>query len=609
MEGVESLPCLTACYLIDSHLNFDKHLEIARRFRCVFVAQKAYVPRFKEAGLELVHWLPLGCDPGVHRKFEGDKSFEVSFVGSVTDLNRRRNALLLRLAERFPLHVDRCFLEEMARTFSRSKIVFNRAIQSDLNMRVFEAMATGSLLVTDEAPGSGLTDLFEDGKHLVLYRSEAELYERVAHYLRNDLEREGIAAAGRKEVLRRHTYEHRAREMIEVIEPLLARPSLAGGATRDIVVCNPGATHFAFPRHTAREGNRTMAFQKETTEVSARLRDYYKKERCDLAALIPEGAERILDIGCGGGHLGKLLKEQSDRREIWGVECHPQAFEEARRWLDQVFLADASQWEPPVGKGYFDVLVLADVLEHLLDPKAVLERYLAWLKPAGSVVMSIPNVRFWGVVKHLVDGYWTYQDEGLLDRDHVRFFTWAEIERLMASCGLEVAEVRWNLDDRCPQVPEGKTVDLQLGRMTLHGLEPDELRDFFVFQYLVRGARSRERLLTDARQLEASGRGQEAFGLYASLAARDEVEPGLVRKLAQLWTTAEERQRASSMLEECLRLHPAHPELLVTSARMLAEDRQVDAARQRLERVLLFLPEHGEARRLLDALSKGHSIL
>ena len=400
MEGVESLPCPTACYLVDSHLNLEKHLQIARRFDQVFVAQREYIPRFKEAGIEQVTWLPLACDPEVHGKFEEGKDFDVAFVGSITPLNRQRNHALMRLAEKFSMHVDRCFLEEMARTFSRSRIVFNASIKNDLNMRVFEAMATGSLLVTDEARGSGLTDLFEDRRHLVLYRNEAELYERVEYYLKNPRERESIALEGMTEVLRGHTYEHRAAQLMDVasrIEGSQLQPERRRKILSTPVPAKKASTE---PTNGGRRNRMPTVTTKEVEADSEILRDYYMKERGELAALIPEKAEKILDIGCGGGHLGRLLKQRVEGREIWGVEMHGDAFQEARKWLDHVHCEDASTWQPPVEEGFFDVLIFADVLEHLLDPKATLEHYLRWLKPTGSVIMSIPNVRYWGLVKH-----------------------------------------------------------------------------------------------------------------------------------------------------------------------------------------------------------------
>jgi MoaA/NifB/PqqE/SkfB family radical SAM enzyme/tetratricopeptide (TPR) repeat protein len=215
LHGVSSLPCPTACWLIDTHLHLERHLEVAKSFDLVFLAQKKYVPLFREAGIRQVHWLPLACDPEIHRNFGLEPVYDVSFVGSITAAHRRRNVLLQRLSRRFSLHVERCFLEEMALVFSRSRIVFNCSVRDDLNMRVFEALSAGSLLLTDQAAGSGLEELFEDGRHLAIYRSPEELEERAAHYLGREEERASIAREGMQEVRARHTYAHRAAAILE----------------------------------------------------------------------------------------------------------------------------------------------------------------------------------------------------------------------------------------------------------------------------------------------------------------------------------------------------------------------------------------------------------
>ena len=112
----------------------------------------------------------------------------------------------------------------------------------------------------------------------------------------------------------------------------------------------------------------------------------------------------------------------------------------------------------------------------------------------------------------------------------------------------------------------------------------------------------KERLLAEAERLEASGRGLEAFELYADLVARNGGDSKLVWKLTEMGRTAEEKRRASAVLEECLRVHPANIELLIASARLLIEEGRVEEARQRLERILLFVPDHGEAKTRLDGL-------
>jgi spore maturation protein CgeB/Flp pilus assembly protein TadD len=215
-QGIQKLPFPTACYLIDSHLNISWHIEWAKQFDFVFVAQKKYIPDFKKAGCMNVHWLPLGCDPDVHRKFDVEKVYDIGFVGSITKNHVRRKMLIDKLSKEFDVHVERSFLKDMALTFSRSQIVFNEAIKDDLNMRVFEALSTGSLLITDEAVGSGLTDFFKDREHLAIY-NEDNIVEIADYYLKHPEERERIAAKGREEVLKKHTYDHRVMEMLEKI--------------------------------------------------------------------------------------------------------------------------------------------------------------------------------------------------------------------------------------------------------------------------------------------------------------------------------------------------------------------------------------------------------
>jgi hypothetical protein len=152
-------------------------------------------------------------------------------------------------------------------------------------------------------------------------------------------------------------------------------------------------------------------------------------------------------------------------------------------------------------------------------------------------------------------------------------------------------------------VPGGKTIDLRLGRLSLHDLDPDEIREFFTFQYLVRGVRTKKHLLKEAERMEVEGRAPEAFRLYASLLGRGGVDAKAAGRLAEIGSTTEEKREASALIDKCLHVHPANIELLLASARLLAEEERLEEARQRLERVLLFVPEHGEARARLDGLT------
>ena len=217
-KNMSALNCLKACYFIDSHLAFDLHLELAANYDIVFTAYKPAVEMFKERGIENVFWLPTACDPEIHGKKTEEKLYDIGFVGTLDSAsNPERVRLFNELKQRFNVYSERCFLEEMSRVFSRSKIVFHKSVKNDLAMRVWEALASGSLLLTDEAKGSGLTDIFEDRKNIVIYRNENELLELADYYLKNDDEREKISAEGMRTVLNEHTYIHRAEDIVKTL--------------------------------------------------------------------------------------------------------------------------------------------------------------------------------------------------------------------------------------------------------------------------------------------------------------------------------------------------------------------------------------------------------
>jgi glycosyltransferase involved in cell wall biosynthesis len=102
------------CYLIDTHINYEEHMNIAKNFDFIFLAQNAYVEKMKDAGIKNVFWLPLACDPDIHGKVENEKKWDVGFVGTIKETQNRRKILLERIASRFNLSCERKFMDEMA---------------------------------------------------------------------------------------------------------------------------------------------------------------------------------------------------------------------------------------------------------------------------------------------------------------------------------------------------------------------------------------------------------------------------------------------------------------------------------------------------------------
>ncbi|MCX7957285.1 MAG: glycosyltransferase [Endomicrobia bacterium] len=194
-----------------SKLKFLKFIK--KDFTKMFYCHKNLAEQF---GCE---WLAVACDPEIHKNFGMKKIYDVVFVGNIKpNYSKERHQLLLAISERYKLEIfSGVYGEEMAKIYSQAKIIFNKSISFDLNMRVFEAMACGSMLITNRLPKeAGLEEIFVDGKHLVLYNNEKDLIEKIGYYLSHDTEREEIAYNGYLEVTSKHTYWHRAQEILKV---------------------------------------------------------------------------------------------------------------------------------------------------------------------------------------------------------------------------------------------------------------------------------------------------------------------------------------------------------------------------------------------------------
>lgn len=163
---------------------------------------------------------------------------------------------------------------------------------------------------------------------------------------------------------------------------------------------------------------------------------YFEFDRPELRALVPAGARRVLDVGCGAGALGAALREERGI-EVMGLELAPDAAARARERLGAVVEANLDELEElPFERGGFDAMVFGDVLEHLRDPHRLLRTLRPWLADDGALVCSIPNVGHWSVVLPLLaEDRWPYADAGLLDRTHVHFFTLTEAELMLRECG------------------------------------------------------------------------------------------------------------------------------------------------------------------------------
>jgi SAM-dependent methyltransferase/glycosyltransferase involved in cell wall biosynthesis len=144
----------------------------------------------------------------------------------------------------------------------------------------------------------------------------------------------------------------------------------------------------------------------------------------DLLERIPLRARLVLDVGCGAGALGAAFRRRNPQAEVIGIEIDRSRAEIAATRLDRVFCGDIEDNPFPSDlEGRVDCLVLGDVLEHLRDPWRFLARTRPLLAPEGVVLASVPNVEHWSLVLRLLKGEWRYEESGLFDRTHLRWFS------------------------------------------------------------------------------------------------------------------------------------------------------------------------------------------
>jgi glycosyltransferase involved in cell wall biosynthesis len=311
----------------------------------------------------------------------------------------------------------------------------------------------------------------------------------------------------------------------------------------------------------------------EPRQEAPKDRGYFQQERREIEAMVPAGASRILDVGCGEGILGRILL-QKGAAEVVGIEANPAVAQRAQENLSRVLQGDVESLILPFEDGYFDCIVLADVLEHLRDPLSALVKLKRHLSDSGAIVASIPNVRFFDVVGRLAEGRWEYQEFGILDKSHLRFFTKKEIEVLFLQAGLELTGISENLSPLYDTLPSAHSGDVSFGRVTLHGLTRKETKDLFVIQYLI----------------EARKAGSGARGRYRRVSAA--LESG-------------DLESARTMLEEFLEEHPLDADALLRHSEICSRLGRRDEAIADLDKILLFEPHRKEALDLRTGLHQA----
>lgn len=166
--------------------------------------------------------------------------------------------------------------------------------------------------------------------------------------------------------------------------------------------------------------------------------EYYSHARYDLLPYVTIIPKRILDVGCGRGLTGELMKRHFKAEFAAGVEMDIAAAKEASGRLDKVVVIDLNRdklvWEGEK----FDLIILGDVLEHLAEPQKLLTVLKGIIEKEGIIVLSVPNARNWRMISMLLfKGDWKYEKSGLMDKTHLRFYTLKSVKRLFIEFGFK----------------------------------------------------------------------------------------------------------------------------------------------------------------------------
>lgn len=296
------------------------------------------------------------------------------------------------------------------------------------------------------------------------------------------------------------------------------------------------------------------AFDPEGEEWAARL-----------LRRVPKAAGSVLELGPGPGAMTRVLQAQGHRVTV--VENDPQALEALKTLGVEIVAAnlDSTEWLDALAGRTFDTVMACDVLEHLRNPEHVLQRLIDFVAPMGSLVISVPNIAYAGVLAAMRCGIFDYSDKGQLDRTHVHFFTKRSIEKALLDCG-------W-----APRIWEANRVPVEHSEFAGHwrSLSGDQRQalmagwqDYDVYQWMVVVTPSADAPMWELREArgEAEGLREELQALTlvhqrerASLlehqkafAEAKEIIAKLQQEMEELRTECKALQSAKALLESDL---------------------------------------------------------
>ena len=171
---------------------------------------------------------------------------------------------------------------------------------------------------------------------------------------------------------------------------------------------------------------------------------YYDADRVEMLEYINRRDIRILDIGCGTGKFGQMIMQKRNA-EVWGIEIEPKIAAIATKSLHKVLCGNAEELIFDLPDNTFDLICFNDSLEHLLWPEQMLQHCKTKLRDEGEILCSLPNMRYFRIIFDLVfKKKWEYEDAGILDKTHLRFFTINSIKNMFQRSGYTITVLEGN---------------------------------------------------------------------------------------------------------------------------------------------------------------------
>jgi 2-polyprenyl-3-methyl-5-hydroxy-6-metoxy-1,4-benzoquinol methylase len=176
-----------------------------------------------------------------------------------------------------------------------------------------------------------------------------------------------------------------------------------------------------------------------------------------------DGLQRVLDVGCSTGYLAERLQQRG--ATVVGLDLDERSANLARRFCAEVHVGDVETMELPFEPASFDAVVCGDLIEHLRDPQALLERLRPLLRPGGRLVLSTPNIANWAMRLSLLFGRFRYTEWGILDKTHTHFFTRKTLRECLEAAGYRVVVFDYTVPVPLLSAPRVEAMAHRIGKL------------------------------------------------------------------------------------------------------------------------------------------------